>query len=41
MGNGAVFSCSCGTVPTIQHNFEECPNTKFDGEIAKLHDRGS
>ncbi|VVC43208.1 Hypothetical protein CINCED_3A015175 [Cinara cedri] len=29
--------CACGAEQTIQHVIEECPNTKFNGGIARLH----
>jgi len=30
--------CSCGIEQTIKHIVEECPTTKFEGGIAKLHE---
>ncbi|VVC35567.1 Hypothetical protein CINCED_3A018421 [Cinara cedri] len=33
--------CSCGTEETIKHIVEECPITKFEEGIAKLHEANS
>jgi len=30
--------CSCGAEQTIGHIIEECPNTKFEGGMKKLHE---
>jgi len=33
--------CSCGAEQTIRHIIDACPNTKFEGGIAKLHEAGT
>jgi len=38
MGNETIPLCSYGIEKTIKHIVEECPITKFEGGIAKLHE---